>query len=146
MFLLIMDPLSVAASTLTILSTLESIFKLVKSFRDAPSQLDALNNEIVDVTAAVKHVTQILKESENKTGASSEKDAHLSLALSNIREKARELEDLLRSCVTPLSSTSDETKVSKISWLKVRSRVQRLQVELRDGKFNLLIALATFTA
>ena len=146
MFLLIMDPLSVAASTLTILSILESIFKLVKSFRDAPSQLDALNNEIVDVTAAVKHVTQILKESENKTGASSEKDAHLSLALSNIREKARELEDLLRSCVTPLSSTSDETKVSKISWLKVRSRVQRLQVELRDGKFNLLIALATFTA
>ena len=141
-----MDPLSITASTLTVLSALEKAFQLIVSYRDAPGQLEALNNEIADITAAVTEVDRLLKESHHKFDLSSGKGSHLTLALSNIREKARELEALFRSCVNPPSSTSDGIKVSRISWLKVKSKVQRLQTELRDGRLNLSIALATFTA
>ncbi len=144
--LLTMDPLSITASTLTVLSALEKAFQLIKSYRDAPGQLEALSNEVADITAAVTEVARVIKESQNKIDSLSDKGSHLTLALSNIREKARELEALFRSCVNPPSSTSDGTKVSRLSWLKVKSKVQSLQTELRDGRLNLSIALATFTA
>ena len=141
-----MDPLSITASTLTVLSTLEKAFHLIKSYRDAPGQLEALNNEVADITAAVTEVAWVMKESQNKIDSLSDKGSHLTLALTNIREKARELEALFRSCVNPPSSTSNGAEFSRISWLKVISKVQSLQTELRDGRINLSIVLATFNA
>ena len=141
-----MDPLSITVSTLTILSTLEKAFQLIKSYRDAPGQLEALNNEINDITAVVTEVARVLNKFQNKIESLSDEGSHLTVALSNIREKAQDLEALFRSCVVVPSSTSDEPKVSRISWLKVRSKVQRLQSELRDGRLNLSTALVVFTA
>lgn len=141
-----MDPLSITASTLTVLSALETAFQLIKSYRDAPGQLEALNNEITDMTAVVTEVARVVNKFQNKLESLSDEGSHLTLALSNIREKARELETLFLSCVVVPSSASDGPKVSRISWLKMRSKVQRLQSELRDGRLNLSIALAVFTA
>jgi len=61
-----MDPLSITASTLTVLSALEIAFQLVKSYRDAPDQLDALGNEVADITAAVTEVARVIRESRDK--------------------------------------------------------------------------------
>ena len=141
----IMDPLSITASTLTVLSTLETGFRLIKSYRDAPGKLEALNNEITDTTAIVTEIARVVNKFQSKIESSSDEGSNLTAALSNIREKARELEVLFRSCVTLPSLASDGAKVSRIAWLKVRSKVQRLQTELRDGRLKLSIALATFT-
>lgn len=141
-----MDPLSITVSTLTILSTLETAFQLIKSYRDAPGQLEALNNEVTDITAVVTEVARVVKKFQNKIESLSDEGSHLSLALSNIREKAKELEVLFRSCVVIPSSASDGPKISRISWLKMGSKVQRLQSELREGRLNLSITLAIFTA
>lgn len=141
-----MDPLSITASTLTILLALDSAFKLVKSYRDAPAQLEALSNEIVDLTAAVTEAARVIKESQGKTHSLGDNGSLLALALLNIRDKSQELETLFRSCVIPASSATDGSKVSRVSWLKVRSKVQTLQNELRASRLNLSIALATFTA
>jgi chromosome segregation ATPase len=141
-----MDPLSITASTLTVLTALETASQLIKSYCDAPGQLEALKNEISDVTATVTGVARVIEDNKDKVDTLSNNGSHLTLALSKIRGKAQELEALLRSCVTPPSSASTETKISRISWLKVKSKVQSLQAELRDGRLNLSIALATFTA
>ncbi|KAL2038039.1 hypothetical protein N7G274_009259 [Stereocaulon virgatum] len=141
-----MDPLSITASTLTVLTALETASQLIKSYRDAPGQWEALKKEISDVTATVRGVARVIKDNKDKVDTLSNNGSHLTLALSNIREKAQELKSLLRSCVISSSSPSIETKISRISWLKVRSKVQILQAELRDGRLNLSIALATFTA
>ena len=141
-----MDPLSTTASTLTVLSALETAFQLIKSYHDAPGQLEALNNEITDITAVVTEVVRVVNKFQNKLESLSDEGLHLTLALSNIREKARELETLFRSCVVVPSSASDGPKLSRISWLKMKSKVQRLQSELRDRRLNLSIALAIFTA
>ena len=141
-----MDPLSITTSTLTIISALEASLRLIKTYCDAPSQLEALNNVIADFTAAVTEVARIIKVSQNKIGSLDDRTSHLTLALSNIRRKARDLDVLFRACVTSPSSTSAGSKVFRLSWLKVRSKVQSLQSELRDGRLNLLIALASFTA
>ena len=138
-----MDPLSITASTLTVLSALETTFQLIKSYRDAPGQLEALNNETTDITAIIAEVARVVKESRN---SSSDNVSHLTLALSNVHEKVQELDALLRSCLITSSPTSDGVKVSRISWLKVRSKAQSLQAKLRDSRLNLSIALATFTA
>ena len=139
-----MDPLSITASTIAVLSALETAFQLIKSYRDAPTQLEALSNEIVDITAAVAEVARVV--TQNKDGALSEKGSHLTLALSNIREKARELEALFLSCVKGPASMLGDIKFSRTSWLRVKWRVQNIQTELRDGRLKLSIALATFTA
>ena len=141
-----MDPLSITASTITVLAALESTFKLVKSYRDAPTQLEALNNEIADLTAAVTEAARVIKQSQRKAYAPGDNGPLLALAISDIRDKSRELEALFRSCVVPAPSASDESKISRISWLKVKSKVQTLQNELRASRLNLSIALATFTA
>lgn len=141
-----MDPVSITASTLTILTALEAAFQLVKSYRDAPAQLEAMNNEIADLTATVTEAAQVLKSPQNEADPLGTSGPHLTLILSNIRQKARELETLFRSCVIPASSTSGATKMSRIAWVKVKSKVQRLQTELRDGRLNLSTALATLTA
>ena len=141
-----MDPLSITVSTLTILSNLETVFQLIKSYRDAPGQLEALNNEVTDITAVVTEVARVVNKFQNKIESLSDEGSHLSLAISNICEKAKELEVLFRSCVVIPSSASDGPKISRISWLKMRSKVQRLQSELREGRLNLSIALAIFTA
>ena len=134
------------ASTLTVLSALERAFELIRSFREAPSRLQALSNEVADITATVKEVARVIKESQNKLDSTSDKGSHLTLALSTIRKDACELDAILRSCIPRPNSVSDGDKVSRISWLKVRSRVQSLQTELREGRQKLSIALATFTA
>lgn len=141
-----MDPLSITASTLTVISALEASLQLIKTYRDAPSQLEALNNEIADISAAVTEVARVIKASQNKNVSLDDRTSHLTLALSNIRRKARDLDAILRACVTSPSSASAGSKILRISWLKVRSKVQSLQSELRDGRINLLIALASFTA
>ncbi|KAL8759129.1 MAG: hypothetical protein Q9184_003710 [Pyrenodesmia sp. 2 TL-2023] len=141
-----MDPLSITASTLTILTALEAAFQIVKSYRDAPAQLEALNNEIADLTVTVTQVAQVLRNSHIQADPLGCNVSHLTLALSNIQEKARELETLFRSCVIPSSSAPGETKLSRITWLKVKSKAQKLQAELKDGRLDLLTALATFTA
>ena len=141
-----MDPLSITASTLTVLSTLETAFQLIKSYRDAPVQLEALNNEITDITAIVTEVARVVNKFQSKIESSSEEASNLAATLSDIREKGRELEALFRSCVTLPSSASDAAKVSRISWLRIESKVQRIQTELRDSRLRLSIALATFTA
>lgn len=146
MSVFIMDPLSITASTLTVLSTLETAFQLIKSYRDAPGQLEALNNEITDLTATVTEVSRVVNQFQSEIKSSSDEASNLTAAPSDIREKGRELEALLRACVTLPSSASDAAQVSRISWLKMKSKVQRLQTGLRDGKLKLSIALATFTA
>ena len=141
-----MDPLSITASTLTILSALETTFNLLRSIREAPTRLEALRNEVSDVTVIVKEVARVIEGSQNESNSTNDRESHLTLALSNVHKSIQELEALLRSCVALPVSTSEGDKVSRISWLKVRSRVQSLQTELRDGRLNLSIALATFTA
>ncbi|KAI4280572.1 MAG: hypothetical protein L6R35_005863 [Caloplaca aegaea] len=141
-----MDPLSITTSTLTLLSALEATFQLIKSYRDAPAQLEALNNEIADITATVTEVAQVLQESRDKVDPLGDKASHLNLALSKIREKAQELEALFRSCVIPSPSVPGGIRVSRLPWLRVKSRVQGIQAELREGRLKLSNALATFTA
>ena len=110
-----MDPLSITASTLTVLSTLESAFRLIRSYREAPSRLEALSNEVADVTATVTEVARVIRSIEIRVDPDSDKTLHLTAALSNVREKAGELEVLLRSCVTLPKSALDGDKVSRIS-------------------------------
>ena len=141
-----MDPLSITASTLTLLSALETAFHLIKSIREAPSRLEVIRNEVADLTVIVKEVARVIEGSQNEADSTSDRVSHLTLALSNVHKNVQGLEALLRSCVTLPILASEGDKVSRISWLKVRSRVQSLQTEIRDGRLNLSIALATFTA
>lgn len=141
-----MDPLSITASTLTVLSALVTALQLIRTYRGAPGQLGALENEISEITLAVTEVDRIIKEYHDKIGLLDDKGSHLALALANIREKASMLEALFYSCGNPPKSIVNGSSVSRFSWLKVRSKVQSLQMELRDGRLKLSIALATLTA
>jgi hypothetical protein len=141
-----MDPLSTTASVLTVLGALEAACRSFKTYRDAPSQLEALNKEIVDIIAVVTEAGRIIKEYQNLVYSLDEKTSHLASALKNIGDKARELEALFCSCVGLTSLTSRGNKTSRIKWLKARRKVQSLRNELSTGRLNLLVALANFSA
>ncbi len=144
--MLTMEPLSIAASALTVLGAVEAAFQSIKAYRDAPSQLEALGNEIVDITAVVTEAGRVITESQNSVHSRADKTLHLTSALTNIRDKARELEVLFRSCVVINSLPSAGHKTSRIKWLKARGKVQSLRNELSNGRLNLLVALANFSA
>ena len=136
-----MDPLSITASTLTVLTALETTFSLIRSFRDAPGQLEALSNEVTDITAIVTEIDQMLHNTHENDGTPDGKERYLVRALCNIQDKVQKLEILVQSC-----SRSGATKISRTAWLRVKSKAQNLQVELRDGRLNLALALGTFSA
>ena len=136
-----MDPLSITASTLTVLAALETTFSLIRSFRDAPGQLEALSNEVTDITVIVTEIDQMLRNTHKNNGTPAGKDRYLVRALSNIQDKVQRLEALVQSC-----RRSGAAKISRAAWLRVKSKAQNLQVELRDGRLNLALALGTFSA
>lgn len=141
-----MDPLSISASALTVIAALEATFRLIRSYCDAPAQLEAINDEISNLTATVTEVARVIEESRGTAGLLHDRVSHLVLSLTRIQDKARELEALFRSCVNRPSLVPGENKYSRRSWLKIKSKVQRLQAELRNARLDLSNALALFTA
>jgi len=140
-----MDPLSIAASALTVIQVVVVVSKSLEDIRaqlrNASTTLSNLANEIADVRLLLDACESALRKWHQ---SSSQKSLPLSFTksveiLDFIHDKVNELDALVKRCYE--RSGSAQTEFSKWRWLRERSNVKKIQESLRDSKRDLMLLL-----
>ena len=126
-----MEPFGATTAALTVIKTLSGFADVVKSFKDAPNELLALNNEVSDLKLVISDIETLDRES-NLVRNSSES---LTKLLLEARIKVNALEGLTQELVT--FGAESNVKIRRIKWVRTKSKVERLRRELREVRSNI---------
>ena len=137
------DPLSIAASILTILGTTSvvgSFLKEIYELRNAPSILLDLNNKLQDLQILVRRVHDLSEQqSDILTSAS---DEGLLRSLESVQSLLSRLENLVAYDLTVVRSGSGRLELDKSRWFRAKSKVKRLKEGLEVEKRELSLKLS----
>lgn len=143
-----MDPISFAASLLTLVAAVGTTAKHLNDLREAlqhaPDVLSSLVNEVSDLRIVLEACDTAVKELYN--GASQSQPvtplADADKVLNRTKEHLEELDKLISSCLPgALGSASGVFASSRLRWIKVRSKVEKIQQKLRDSKQDLVMLM-----
>ena len=141
-----MDPLSLTVSILTLLGAGGSIagaFEKLRSLRQAPEALHALNNEISDLHLIVLETNTLLQEHQDIASINRRTQdfaANLKPILDRAREKLLELESLIVYRLTT-PGPSNEPNINKSAWMRERKRMKMIQTEIHTIRMDLVAAV-----
>lgn len=130
-----MDPLSVTASILTILSAVNGGIKVAQTFYNAPRELDSLATEAEDFSNVIKDI-RTLPETDLVSNS-------LSPALSRGKIILQELEELI---AYRLTKTSSVLHVDRLGWARHRPQVKDLRKQLKNVRLSLVASLGALTS
>ena len=154
---LYMDPVSLAASIIAVVTlagtTAKELTHLCRTLRDAPAEVHALNNEIVDLQGILQAIQASADTEDCEDGVQNEADpnwqkgsskapgAMMMVHLDRAKEKLSELGRVIQKCMAKENSFQFHT-----IWLKERSKARVLQRELHNIRTNLQTALLLVTS
>ncbi len=147
-----MDPLSITASILTVVSAGSTIGKGLKkiiSARRLPDILLQLNNEVADIQYVVQDVDDLLQQQRQITQEDRgplPSHASLTSALEHIKRTLLALESLIAYELTIIDSRDGRSRLDWIAWLRVESKVARLKDDIRTDRIRLSSALSLLTS
>lgn len=139
-----MDPLSFTASLIAVLGAAAAVAKqleyLRRALKDASSILCSVTNEISDLRIVIGGCESALND---LYANSSERDPATPLSdVVQIFERATEylekLAELAASCVKEGSVEEGRMRAAKIRWLRQKSNVKTLQLQIRESKQDIL--------
>ncbi|KAL8997543.1 MAG: hypothetical protein Q9169_003238 [Polycauliona sp. 2 TL-2023] len=145
-----MDPISVAASVLTVLgaaATAGRALDRLQSSRQAPEHLLALVNEVSDLRVVLHNVRDAVQE-RTKT---SQECGNLGFVVQRATLKLSELNRLIYGSLLKTNNggdaldDDDAIKASRRAFLRYGSKIKSLQGEIRDVKMSLVIAMGAMT-
>ncbi|KAK4203616.1 hypothetical protein QBC40DRAFT_21245 [Triangularia verruculosa] len=138
-----MDPLSLAASVITVASlaasTCSAISELRSLCKGLPGRIHAVGNEVADLEVVLSQVATLLKERSNLLGSQ-----QTISAIPHLLVQARLKLSQLAAIVERLTAASLDYKIPVIKagiWLKEQGRLQTLQEDIRTVKSSLNILL-----
>ena len=140
------DPLSAAASILTILGAGGAVGKFLKkviALKRAPEILLALNNDIVDLQRVVQIVDELRQEHSQMTDEAPLN--HVSESLGKVKKTLSTLEYLVSYELTAVERDGIHLRLDRSVWLRVESKIRRLRREIRANKGDLCLALTLLT-
>ena len=140
------DPLSLAASILTLLGAGGAIgrtLKKVVALRHAPAILLALNNEVADLDNVVRTIDTVLHRHKNILELAS--IGYLGESLDKIRQALSTFENLISYELTVIEGKDSHLRLDKSTWLRAESKVRALKDELRAEKADVCLALSVLT-
>lgn len=123
-----MDPLSIIASSITLLTAVGTIVKTIKNVHNANDELLAIADELSDFERLLRQ-TRLLVE-ENGTKIPQGQLSDLSALLDKATAKFSELEMIVQHRVVK-SGARGKIKASKIAWTREASRIATLQSSLK---------------
>ena len=139
-----MDPLSITTGVLAVLgacSTLSRTFAKIRSLRQAPAFLQALNNEISDLQLALLDINDFLTGAESagisSPGTDREVQRLCSAILDQTRETLREVEVLVNDRIAKATG-GDHSRVNFLPFIREHSRLTQLQGELRQARQRII--------
>ena len=144
-----MDPLSITASALTVVTALDQAYKCaqrLRAIRQAPGEIRLLLEEVADLTQLLEQVqsTQSPPAYGDGTARPNEKAKGLDWQLSRTSTKLSELDAL----VEDHASRTDRRRLDRghWGWIHGRRRANALRDELRDLRLNLTASLGANTS
>lgn len=140
-----MDPLSIATAVLTCMSAtgeLISIVKKVNHLRQAPQEIEGLENEISALRSTAESVSKIL---ETREGTNHDMLRHIPIAAS-VDSARMKIESIRQFLQDSLLDRRSDLRLKKSAWLKWQSEFNRLRQELRDKRIELGTCMSLFTA
>ncbi|KAL8939547.1 MAG: hypothetical protein Q9216_003307 [Gyalolechia sp. 2 TL-2023] len=146
-----MDPVSVAASVLTLLgaaATAGRALDRLSSLKHAPDHLIALVNEVSDLRVVLHNVRDAVQE----RAKTSQDCGNLAYIVQRASLKMSELNrliygNLVKTGGTGCNSIADEdtVKASRRSFLRHSGKIKELKDGLKELKLSLLVAMGTLT-
>lgn len=132
-----MDPLSITASTLTLITAAAAVVNILKSIKDSDEDLVNLLDDVTDFQQAVRGI-QLLIHTHHNT-LSGDDLSNLSKLLEQMEAKIAALQSIFETC-TVRSERDGKWKASKIAWMKRKREISTL----RSGLGQLTRRLNTF--
>ena len=136
-----MDPLSVAASILTIVGaggSLASGLRRLYALKDAPDALRQLNAELTNIHLLVSAIQDSCRQRGNRVSSGDSCDEFIYAILKRSRDEVLDIEKLIAHELTKVTSNGD--KLDKMAWLRTQSKVQRAKESLHETK-NILTGI-----
>lgn len=138
-----MDPLSVAASTVTLVGVMDPVIKGVRKLarlKHAEPVLQQLNNELSDFRLVVGKVEDKCRQALIENGDLASDQEVLSRAIDRAKDAILELEQVI---VYGLLAPSDGTtiKIDRLFWIRKESEVREKRNRLRDARLGLSLAI-----
>ncbi|KAI4232309.1 MAG: hypothetical protein LQ349_005098 [Xanthoria aureola] len=145
-----MDPISVAASVLTVLgaaATAGRALDRISSSRQAPEHLIALVNEVSDLRVVLHNVRDALQDRDK----ASQECGNLGFIVQRATLKLSELNRLIYGNLLKTNNgrdpfdDDDTIKASRRAFLRHGGKVKSLKGEIRDIKTSMLVAMGAMT-
>lgn len=137
-----MDPLSIAASAITVAALATSVCQAFTDLRSLcktlPGRLHALNNEVVDLEVVLIQVATVFKERACSVSENQQQ------AIPRLLDQANGKLSELQSRVKQLTRSCERTKIPILqahSWRREQPKLWDLQEAIKTVKCNLNILL-----
>ena len=147
------DPLSIAASIITVIGAADSIGRTlgkITSAKNAPAAIHALQNEISDVRIVLGDVDIFTSTSgEDLTGptfSSTKCLEHLAVLTDRAKSKIAELDQIVHRRLIRCHPVTGVTHLSRVEWLKVRGVVEELHRNLRPTRQDMALQMMSINS
>lgn len=142
------DPLSIAASVITLLETVHSLYDFISRIRDAPIVLKKANRDLKATVDILKDLQKHIQKAEHGKPAIRSllnQESALSTVLSSCRTTCKEFNARLDSCVNHSDSNTFSFRDRLVSVLKEKD-IAKFREEIRSERdiISLRIAVLNF--
>ena len=138
-----MDPLSITASVLTLLTAANQVAKgldKLASIKGAPAAVLALNNELSDLRLVLAEAEPLLQKYAYTAVSSTAGDRTLQRSIDKAKGRLADLESIIGNRLMRRMGTRD-----RIGWLYEQDRVQKALTDVRTAKANITAMLGVAT-
>lgn len=135
-----MDPISVIASTLAIAGALSTSLNQFKTLYDAGHELHSLTNELSEIRIVLSEVEGAIMERQSLTQLPQRSLKNICKLVTCAKDKLQLLDTITKDKLIRSYSPSGEAKVARLAWLRQKSRVKKVQEDLKVFRLSLASA------
>lgn len=135
---LIMDPLSVIASTITIAGLTAATLERTKALFVATDELRTLLNEVSDFQLVLAEFQRVLTQRREDRIFIGNNVNGLNILLQRASSVFQQMTDQLTTIISSLQSPARLPMKSRLKWFRCSTKVKILQVELRNIRRSLV--------
>ncbi|KAH8641943.1 hypothetical protein IG631_04884 [Alternaria alternata] len=136
-----MDPLSITASTITVISAVSAAFKGVKRLYNAPGEIESILNDLVDTQVNLKWIEDGLLQ--YRTSNRCDERQYQEIGKQLLLAKAT-VQELLKSIKLDSVTASPNTPSARWAWVRAKGKVQKLKHRVEEIRAVIVRLQASF--
>jgi hypothetical protein len=132
-----MDPLSIIANTIALTSMVAYGLEKLRELHEAKSSICSFINEVTDLKLILLEAERSVIERQSYSGQDQNSVEKISNLLLPAKDKLEELEKIIREQLTLSPSSGGQINSIRIRWLRHKSKLKSIILELKEIRVNL---------